>query len=217
MRDELDPLNTFKNLLNNWWKIVLAAVLVGLVGLVISFILPPTYQAEATFHASIDFTQINFENLVDDNNNPVRFTQYDEDLALQVVQRVLLAEMDEAFDYALTLDPALDIETFKHDMQIQRYHAKWHLRYRHEDPKIAQAIVNYWAENGMEGLREAQATGEAESFVIVDLVSEALLPQTPLYRNRNTLVVAGTVVGFVAGIILVDSQTRFGLRRDQEV
>jgi hypothetical protein len=157
------------------------------------------------------------ENLVDDNNNPVRFTQYDEDLALQVVQRVLLAEMDEAFEYALTLDPALDIETFKHDMQIQRYHAKWHLRYRHEDPKIAQAIVNYWAENGMEGLREAQATGEAESFVIVDLVSEALLPQTPLYRNRNTLVVAGTVVGFVAGVILVDSQTRFGSRRDQEV
>jgi len=217
MQDVMDPAATLDNLFREWWKIVLLAVIGGLIGLTISFFRPPAYQAEATFYASIDFTQINFENLVGENGGPVRFTQYDEDLALQIVERVLYAERGEALRFAQTLDPALDEETFWENAQIQRYLARWHLRYRHEDPEIAQAIVNYWAAIGMDALIQAQEAGRAEAFVFITQVDEAQLPQTPIYQNRSTLVLAGTAIGFFCGIIWVDFSDRFLKRKPAEI
>jgi uncharacterized protein involved in exopolysaccharide biosynthesis len=216
MQNVMDPAVTFKNLFSGWWKIAVLAIIGGFIGLAVSFILPPTYQAEATFHASIDFTQINFENLVGEGGHPLIFTQYDEDLALQVVERILLSVRSNALSFAKTLDPELDGKTFWDNMQIQRYLARWQLRYRHEDPQIAQAIVNNWASIGMEALLNAQETGRAESFVIVSLVSEAELPQMPTYQNRSILVLAGTMVGFLSGIILVDFKARYLDRRKLE-
>jgi hypothetical protein len=216
MQDVMVPVITFNRLLTGWWKIVLLAVLGGLFGLTVSFIIPPTYQAEATFHASIDFTQINFDNMEGEYGYPLIFTQYDEDLALQVVERALLAERQNAFAFALTLDPSLDGRTFWDNMQIQRYLARWHLRYRHRDPEIAQAIVNYWAEIGMQALEEAQEAGLAESFVIISQVSCAELPQAPLYRHRPSLILAGMMAGLIAGVIVVDFSGRYVNRKGEE-
>ena len=216
MRDVIDPVNTFKDLIESWWKIVAIAVIGGLVGFGFSFLISPTYQAEATFHASIDFTEINYENMVGEYGDPLVWTQYEEDLALQAVERVLLTRMKSAFDYAQTLDPTLDIEKFKDDKQIQRYLAKWFLRFRHEDPKVAQSIVNYWAEDGWQALLNAQEAGDIESFVIVDLISLADQPATPIYHNRNTVVFAGTMAGIFIGILLVDLSSRYLNKRHGE-
>jgi uncharacterized protein involved in exopolysaccharide biosynthesis len=82
------------------------------------------------------------------------------------------------------------------------------LRYRHTDPEIAQSIVNYWADLGWQALQDAQTNGKAESFVIVDLVSKAELPQVDIYLNRNNLILAGTLIGFVAGVVVVDFSQR---------
>jgi len=216
MLDILDPLESFNHLLKHWWKLVMFAILGGLVGLAISFIQPSTYQSEATFHASIDFTEINYENMVGEYGDPLIWTQYEEDLALQAVERVLLNRLDNAYEYAKTLDPSLAKQTFKDNQQIQRYLAKWFLRYRHENPATAQAIVNYWAEDGLQAFYAAQEAGRVESFVIVDLTSTADLPQTPIYHHRNTLVLAGTAAGFLFGILLVDFKERFlGLRKKE--
>lgn len=217
MQDKFDPLETFNTLMKGWWKIVLAAAMGGLLGLAVSFIMPPVYQAEAVFHASIDFTEINFENLVDQNGEPVKFTQYDEDLALQIVQRAVIAEQDKAFAYAVSLDPGIDQRAFERDHQIQRYNAQWFLRYRHPDPEVAQAIVNYWAEDSFERIKHDQASGMAESFVLVDWVSKAPTPQAPTYLNRNTLVLAGTLIGLVAGVVGVDFRGRYGVQRQEKV
>jgi hypothetical protein len=216
MQGVINPVDTYKHLFSTWWKIVLLAVIGGMVGLLVSFVLPPTYQAEATFHASIDFTQINFENMVGEYGHPLVFTQYDEDLALQVVERVLLAERRNALQFAQTLDPTLDADRFWDSKQIQRYLARWQLRFRHEDPEIAQAIVNYWASIGMDALVEAQESGRAESFVMITQVSDADLPQRPTYHNRSALVLAGTMVGFFSGILLVDFSHRYLARRKLE-
>ncbi len=175
MSDMLDPISSLKNIFHSWWKIVLIAYIFSLVGLVASYLLPAKYQAQAVFTASIDFTEVNFENLVDEKGDPVEFTQYDEDLALQVVERVLMGDMDEAFAYAQTLDPSLTLDEFERDSQISRYQAKWYLRYRHASPEVAQQIVNYWANLGLEDLKAAQADGEAETFVLVELTRGSAL------------------------------------------
>jgi hypothetical protein len=212
MQDMFDPISTYKNLLERWWVIVIAAFIGGLLAYGLSFLMPEKYQAEAIFNASIDFTEVNFENLQNENGDPLTFTQYDEDLALQVVQRMLLATKNDAFQYAQSLDPGLDIGTFNNNYQIRRYHALWYLRYRHQDPQIAQSIVNFWAERGWEALQEAQQGGRAEEFVILDLVSFAALPNAAIYQNRNNLILAGTMIGFITGVILVDFTIRYDMK-----
>ncbi|MBG0788218.1 MAG: hypothetical protein H0S79_24280 [Anaerolineaceae bacterium] len=216
MSDMLDPISSLKNIFRNWWKIVLIAYLFSLVGLVASYLLPAKYQAQAVFTASIDFTEVNFENLVDGKGDPLEFTQYDEDLALQVVERVLMADTDEAFAYAQTLDPSLTLDEFERDSQISRYQAKWYLRYRHASPEVAQQIVNYWANLGFEDLKAAQTDGEAETFVLVELTREAALPVKPMYQQRGTLVLAGALAGIVIGVLIVDGKLRFGSNGNQE-
>ncbi len=216
MSDMLDPISSLKNIFHSWWKIVLIAYIFSLVGLVASYLLPAKYQAQAVFSASIDFTEVNFENLVDEKGDPVDFTQYDEDLALQVVERVLMGDMDEAFAYAQTLDPSLTLDEFERDSQISRYQAKWFLRYRHASPEVAQQIVNYWANLGLEDLKAAQADGEAETFVLVELTREATLPAKPMYQQRGTLVLAGALAGIVIGVLVVDGKLRFGSNGNQE-
>lgn len=209
MHNEFDMLKTFNNLLGKWWLILSLAAFGGLVGVVVSYFLPPLYQAEAIFHASIDFDKVDLENLVVPSNDPYVFTQYDEDLALQAVQRMLVWKSNAAYDYALTLDPALERQEFDKNSQIKRYHAQWYLRFRHEDPEVAQSVVNYWAELGYQALQIGQESGRVEPFIIVDFISEAYLPQIPQYRHRNALVLAGTLIGLVTGLIVIDSQSRF--------
>ncbi len=216
MSDMLDPTSSLKNIFRNWWKIALIAYLFSLVGLVASYLLPAKYQAQAIFAASIDFTEINFENLYDGTGDPIEFTQYDEDLALGVVERVLIKDMDSAFTYAQTLDANLTMDEFEQDSQISRHLDKWYLSYRHTSPEVAQMVVNYWANLGFVDLKTAQADGEAETFVIVDLIQEASLPARPTYQMRGTLVLAGALVGIVIGILVVDGKLRFGSNGNQE-
>lgn len=202
--DTFNLIDTLNHLLQNWWKITLCAIIFGLFGLVFSFIIPPKYEAEAIFSSTIDYSQLNFDNLVDERGQPYELTQYDLDLALSAVQRILLQVRNQAIAFALTLDPTLDAATFKQNSLIERYHDTWYLRYRHEDPLIAQSIVNYWAELGIEQLVAEQASGKVESFVLSDLIATASLPDKPIYQNRNTLILAGTLIGLCIGVILID-------------
>jgi len=130
MRDVLDPVKTFNNFVRNWWKIVIFVVIGGLLGFAISYILPPTYEAEA----------INFDNLVGNYGEPVVWTQYEEDLALQVVERMLLKQFNPALRFARTLDPTLEVSEFRNSKQIERYLSMWYLRYRHTDPEISEFL-----------------------------------------------------------------------------
>lgn len=215
MSETFDPKFSMKNILHNWWKIVLIAYLFSLIGLVASYLLPAKYQAQAVLSASIDFTEINYENLFDEIGDPLTFTQYDEDLALEVVERFLIQDIDEAFTYAQTLDPSLTLNKFERDSQIARDFSKWFVRYRHANPEVAQQVANYWMNIAYEDLKAAQAKGEAENYVMVEVVREAPLPTNSLYRNRGTLVLAGALVGIVIGVLAVDGKFRYGMNAIQ--
>jgi hypothetical protein len=207
--DTFNLIDTLHHLMQNWWKITLCVIIFGLLGLAFSFIRPPKYEAQAIFSSTIDYSQLNFDNLVDDRNQPYELTQYDLDLALSVVQRILLQVRNQAIAYAQTLDPTLDSGTFEQNMRLERLHDRWYLRYRHQNPLIAQSIVNHWAELGAAQLAEEQASGKVESFVLASLIAEANLPNRPIYQNRNTMVLAGSLIGFGVGIILVDIKYRY--------
>lgn len=213
MKNEFDTstVNIHKsitNLLNNWWKITLFAMIFGLLGLGLSYIQAPKYEAEAIFSATIDYRDINFENLVDERQQPLEFTQYEVDLALSAVQRSLLKTQDEALVYAQTLDQTLTADQFESDSLIERMHDRWYLRFRHEDPEVARKVVNTWVDLSLEQLAQDQADELVEPYVINDLIAEAELPSKPDYQNRNYLILAGIVIGFVVGVWVVDFNTQ---------
>lgn len=211
--ETFNAVDSINNLLNHWWKIALLAILFGLVGLAFSYIQPPKYEAEAIFSASIDYRDINFENLVDETGQPLEFSQYDVDLALSAVQRALIALKANALQHAQTLDPSINAERFGENHLIERLHDRWSLRYRHEDPGVAQSIVNFWAELAMTRIEAEQAAETIEPYVIVNLIQKAELPQEPTYQNRSTLMLAGITIGFVTGIIVFDFKYRYLLKK----
>lgn len=211
----IDFIETMNNLFRRWWLIAVFAIVGGLLALAFSALKPPKYEAEAIFSASIDYRDINFENLVDETESPLTFSQYDIDMALSAVHTVLLQVRDEAFTFAQSLDPSLEAEPFENNMLIERQLGLWYLRYRHEDAQTAQSIVNYWAELGIDVMKAGQAAETIEPYVLVELTSEASLPQSPVYQNRNTLALAGIVAGFALGILVVDIQYRFIPRKEQ--
>lgn len=217
MRDAVDPVSTFEHLIKNWWKIVLVAIVGGLLGLAVSYLRPPLYESEVIFHTSIDFTQINFENLVGHYGEPVVWSQYEEDLALQAFERVLRHQLGETFRYSQTLDPSMVQEIYKNLWQLERYLGKWYIRFRHTDPEIAQAVVSFWADKGYNALLAAQEAGRLESFVIVDQVTEANLPQNPTYYQTNIFVLSGTMIGFLLGILGIDWLHRFRKPEKKEI
>jgi hypothetical protein len=199
---------SFDNLLTNWWKITLFAIIFGLLGLGFSYIQKPKYEAEAIFSAAIDYQDFNFENLVDENNEPLQITQYDLDLALGAVERSLIKVKYVVLTYARSLDPTLRLDQFEENALIERLHDKWYLKYRHEDPYIARDIVNHWVELGLVQFETDQVNGSMELYVIVDLLTAAVLPETAEYQNRNVLILAGLVLGFMVGVLVVDFGSR---------
>jgi len=203
MIKDLEVLASFKHIIRLWWVIALGMILGGLLGIGISRILPATYEAEAIFHASIDFRDINFENLVAEKGGPYEWTQYDEDLALEMVKSVLLEKVPETYEYAHSLDSTITFPEFRRNFQIERLHAQWYLRYRHPDAQIAANIVNYWAMNGFKAMKTAQAEERLEPYVLLDLISFASDPQEPKYFLTSQFALGGMLIGFVCGILLV--------------
>lgn len=195
---------SFNKLMNNWWKITLFAILFGLLGLGFSYLQAPKYEAEAIFSSTINYSEINFENLVNEKNEPLQFTQYDLDLALGAIQRSLLKTQNAAYQFARNLDPSLSLNQFEKNTLIERLHDKWYLRYRHEDPFIAREVVNNWVDLGLDQLANDQTDGLVEPYIIVDLLLEANLPEVPVYQNRNVMILAGVVIGFIIGVIVID-------------
>jgi hypothetical protein len=197
--DEYIPLARFKRLIQFWWLLVLSALLGGAVGSMAFLAKPPLYEATATFFASIDSTQTT--HLTD----PTRY-QYDEDIALAVVERALLdpGVTEVTRQRAQEFNLSLPREELIHNMTIERRHAFWEARYRNLDPAAAQLGANLWAEAAYEQLLAWRETGQLVNYVVLAPPIPAELPQTPFLFNRNRLIFAGSLIGLVIGLILLE-------------
>ena len=182
-QDEFYPIQTINHLLNNWWKIVLWAGIFGILGLAFSYLKPPKYEAEAIFSSTIDYSQINFENLVNERGQPLEMTQYDLDLALSSVQRIIYQMKDNALAYAQSLDPNLEAGTFEYNMAVERLHDRWYLRFRHEDPKSP----NQWSITGLnrhDPIGKEQADSKIEPWLSELDCPGHLTQSTPLPKQE---------------------------------
>jgi uncharacterized protein involved in exopolysaccharide biosynthesis len=204
-KNEFVPIEHFYRILKYWWIVALFIIIGGAVGYVIHLLQPPVYEATAVFHVTIDFSKV----------GDIQLSQYDEDLALSVVEQIVyynneihdLIQQEPAFQEA-----ELDFFAWVKNITLERRHAFWRISYKHMDPYVAQALVNRWAELGYEAMSSRQEAGEVASYVVFSPPALAELPQEPAMYGRNQMIVAGSLIGFIIGILFTDW---YAYRKDQ--
>ena len=91
---------------------------------------------------------------------------------------------------------------------IERKQDVWELRYRNTDPQVAQEVVGGWAEIGYQTMLSWQETGKIPDYVIFQPPATGLLPQAPVVYDRNKVILAGALIGFIVGIIVTNLISR---------
>lgn len=193
---EFDPIEHFYTYLRLWWLILAAALLGGLVGFIYSQTHAPVYEAVATYMVEIDLEKVPLEEL----------DFYYIDLALATTQGALTSNevLSEIYAEAARLGQDTSQWDLLANTSIERRHAFWELRFRHPNPEFAQTLVNHWAAIGYQAMLQRQADQLAPAYVVYSPPSLALKPLKPLYYATNKLVFAGSLVGWVAGLLFVE-------------
>lgn len=196
--NEFSPYVYFNRLMSLWWLVLLAIILGGTLGFIFFHIHPPVYEATATYFVTIDLNRFPFQGVRED------LIQYNEDMGLNTTEGALLSPevLNNVIAQVKTLGISLTTNDLLQNSTIERKHDIWELRYRSQDPLEAQAIINTWAQIGYQGMLSWQASGKAPDYVTFQPPSPAIVPQQPVLYGRNNLMLAGALIGLIAGIII---------------
>ena len=195
--DEFSPISYFYSFFNYWWIAVLIALLGGLVGFLYSHLKAPIYEAKATIVVNVDFNKV--------TKFPVE--RQDEELALYNVQVAILdpQTIGNLIQVASQQNISIDAAKLFKNYTIERKLAFWELRYRDTDPALAQKIANLWVEEAHKTFLAMQETQRIPNYVIIQGVTPAEIPQTPISYRPSWLIMAGGVIGLVCGILIAEA------------
>jgi uncharacterized protein involved in exopolysaccharide biosynthesis len=195
--DEFSPYLFFNRLMGLWWLVALAAFLGGIFGLVFSQLHPPIYEATATLVVTIDLDRFALRDINED------MLQYNEDLALNTTKAILLLPelRNDVLAELNRQGVSVTTEQLIKDYTIERKHDIWELRFRNEDPAIAQTVANIWIDLGYRIMLARHQSGEIPDYLVFQPPSPAGLPADPVVYDRNRLIFAGITFGFISGIV----------------
>jgi uncharacterized protein involved in exopolysaccharide biosynthesis len=196
--NEFSPYEYFSRVMSFWWLVLLLTILGGTLGFVFFHLHPPVYEATSTFFITLDLNRFPSLGVRED------LIQYNEDMALGTTEGALLSTevLNNVIIQLKNLGISLTVKDLLQNSTIERKHDIWELRYRSQDPSVAQAIVNTWAQIGYQAMLSWQASGKSPDYVIFQSPTLALIPQQPVLYGRNNLILAGALIGFIAGIII---------------
>ena len=195
---EFSPYEYFARIMAYWWVVLLATIFGGAFGFIFYQLHPSVYEATATYFVTLDLNRFATLGVRED------LIQYNEDMALNTTEGALLSTdvLNDVVAQAPGFGQSLTVRDLLNNYTIERKHDIWELRYRSHDPAAAQAIVTAWAQSGYQAMLSWQASGKAPDYVIFQPPTQALLPQQPVLYGRNNLVLAGALIGFIAGIVI---------------
>jgi uncharacterized protein involved in exopolysaccharide biosynthesis len=211
--NEFVPYKYFNQMMDLWWLVLLATILSGTLGYVFYHFHPSVYEATATYFVTIDLTHFPIQGLRED------LIQYNEDMALGSTEGALLSPdvINNVIIQVKTFGVSLTTKELLQNSTIERKHDIWELRYRSEVPLDAQAIVNTWAQIGYQAMLSWQSSGTVPAYVIFQPPTPALTPEQPVLYGRNNLMLAGAIIGFIAGIIISNRFSRTSKKSIQAI
>jgi len=206
--NEFSPYNYFTRVTNLWWVVALATFLGGLFGYIFFQLNPPIYEATATYVVTIDLESFPIQDV------PQDMLQYNEDMALNTTKAILLSPevRQQVVSSVNELGISLTPEELIRNYTIERKHDIWELRYRSKSPQDAQTIAKAWADIGYQAMLTSQSSGKVPAYVVFEAPSSASMPQLPVVYDRNRLIIAGAVIGFILGILTTSLISRSSRR-----
>jgi uncharacterized protein involved in exopolysaccharide biosynthesis len=195
--NEFSPYEYLNRVIDLWWLIALATILGGVFGYIFYHLHPPLYEATATYIVNVDLNRFPFQGVKQDN------LQYTEDMALNITKAILLSPevRDNVISQLKTQGISLAPYELLQNYTIERKQDTWELRYRSQDPNVAQEVVNSWANIGYQAMLSWQESGKAANYVVFQPPTMADIPQIPVLYDRNKVILAGAMIGFIIGII----------------
>ena len=112
--NEFTPYEYFDRAISLWWLVALATILGGAIGYLFYKLNPPLYEANATYIVTIDLSRFPLQGVKDE------FLQYNEDLALNSTEDVLLSA--EVRDKLITQMQNLGIMLSPYELQKNIHH-----------------------------------------------------------------------------------------------
>jgi capsular polysaccharide biosynthesis protein len=196
--NEFSPHEYFFRVIKFWWIVLLATFMGGALGFIFFHVHPPIYEATATYFVTLDLNHFPKLGVRED------LIQYNEDMALNTTEGALVSTevVNSVIIQIKNMGQSLSVKDLLDNSTIERKHDIWELRYRGQVPSVAQSIVNTWAEIGYQAMLSWQASGKAPNYVIFQSPTLALVPQRPVLYGRSNLMLAGALIGFIAGIII---------------
>jgi len=143
--DSFTPILNLKNILNKWWLLVLAGVIGGAIGCLVSLTLPPRYEAYAQISSQLNYSEA------------YELEDYEENRAVNevgwvcVLDPVLNEVENQLQDRGYKVDRSAIIEMFS----VERIDDLWTLRVTHTDPQTAALFANIWADESYRQLTDA--------------------------------------------------------------
>jgi uncharacterized protein involved in exopolysaccharide biosynthesis len=195
--NELSPYEYFNKVIGLWWLVALATFIGGAIGFIFYQLHPPKYEATATYIVTIDLNRFPFVGVRED------LIQYNEDMAVNTTQNILLSQevRDQVITQLNTLGISLTHNNLIENSTIERKQDVWELRFRSEDPLQAQKIVDIWAKTGYQAMLSRQESGKAPDYITFNPPTLSLVSQEPVVYDRNKVILAGALIGFIAGVI----------------
>jgi hypothetical protein len=149
-QDDFQPNSLFKRAMERWNRILLAACLGGLIGLGLSFLRTPVYEATAILGIGIDYSRA--LPLDDDAEGHAYSRVRDLLLSEDAILPVLLPDDRERTD-ALVDEVVRD---FRSRIRLDQIGTRWELTVFDQSPEEASLAANVWAEKALALLTEAQ-------------------------------------------------------------
>lgn len=195
---EFSPYALFSRVIKFWWIVLLGTIIGGGFGFIFFHLHHPVYEATATYFVTLDLNLFPTLGIRED------LIQYNEDMALNTTEGALLSTevVNNVILQLKNSGQSLTAKDLLNNYTIERKHDIWELRFRSQDPSVAQSIVNIWAQLGYQAMLAWQASGKAPDYVIFRPPTLALIPERPVLYGRNNLMLAGALIGFIIGIII---------------
>lgn len=150
LHDDIKPTLLFKRVMERWHWMLIAACLGGLIGLGVSFLRAPVYQATAILGIGIDYSRS--LPLDDDAErhafDRVRALLLSDDAIIPVL---LLEESERTVDLAIE-----ELKDFRSRIRLDRIGTRWELTVYDESPEKAARAANDWVENSITLFTDAQ-------------------------------------------------------------
>jgi uncharacterized protein involved in exopolysaccharide biosynthesis len=176
---EIQPLEELNLVLRKWYLLALLGILGGLIGLGVSAVLPPQYEARATLQVALFLPEGQFYTDAQ--------TDYQLNSAIEVVySAAMLQQLVSSFQ-----SEGKDVETS--DLTLERRESTWDLVVRNRDPQLAAEATNAWLDETLARLEEAgahslQASELASQIAVLNgcAISQTL-PLCASFKNMEEL------------------------------